>query len=334
MNVLVTGGAGYIGSHTCISLIEAGHQPVVLDNFCNSSPESLARVFEITGRRIALIEADVLDEAAVYETLISHSIDAVVHFAGLKSVAESVREPARYFRTNVGGSECVARAMIRANKNILIFSSSASVYGHGHVDENALTTTPSPYAESKLAGEQVLRQFARNSPLRIALLRYFNPVGAHPSGKVGEDPAGIPNNLMPYICQVAAGRRPNLSVFGNDYETRDGTGVRDYIHVMDLAEGHVAALNYLVERSAGEVFLCNLGSGEGHSVFEVIHTFEEANNLSIPLEIAPRRPGDVASYYANAALAERVLHWRTKRSLADMCRDAWNWQRQNPNGYR
>ncbi len=337
MRVLVTGGTGFIGSHTCVALIEAGHQPVVLDNLCNSSVESLKRVTAITGAEVPFIEADARDESAVLRALLDHAIEAVVHFAGLKSVAESVREPMLYHDNNVGGTESVARAMVRAGVRKLVFSSSATVYGiggSGLLTEATPTGPASPYAESKLKAEQVLRAFAEAGDMKVALLRYFNPVGAHPGGSMGEDPTGVPNNLMPYVCQVAAGRLPRLGIFGDDYPTIDGTGVRDYIHVMDLAEGHLAALDYLNRPQTEPVLVCNLGSGEGQSVMQVLRTFEATNQLEIPFEIVARRPGDVAIYYADPAMAQRVLGWRAKRSLADMCRDAWRWQSLNPRGYR
>lgn len=337
MRVLVTGGTGYIGSHTCVSLIAAGHQPVVVDNLCNSSAESLRRVTALGGGEVPFVEADVRNEEAVFRTLKEHAIDAVIHFAGLKSVAESVRERARYLDNNVGGTEAVARAMTRAGLQKLVFSSSASVYGlggRGCVDEFSATEPANPYAESKLLAEQTLLSFAAKGGMKAALLRYFNPVGAHPGGSMGEDPLGTPNNLMPYICQVAGGRLPRLQIFGNDYPTPDGTGVRDYIHVMDLAEGHVSALAYLDAAAPGDALICNLGSGRGHSVMEVLRSFETVNGLTIPHEVVARRPGDVASYYANPELAAQKLGWRTQRSLTDMCRDAWHWQRSNPHGYR
>ena len=337
MRVLVTGGTGYIGSHTCLSLIAAGHELVALDNLCNSSVESLKRITALTGVQVPFINADARDEEAVVMALTQHDIEAVIHFAGLKSVAESVAYPERYLDNNINGTTSVAHAMERARVNLMVFSSSASVYGlggSGCVAEDAPTEPANAYAESKLMAEAALTKAASGSSLRVALLRYFNPVGAHESGTMGEDPAGIPNNLMPYVCQVAVGRLPKLSVFGNDYPTPDGTGVRDYIHVMDLADGHVAALDYVAKQAAGSTFLCNLGSGQGHSVLDVIRSFEGVNAISIPYEIVARRPGDVASYYADPGLAARELGWRTNRSLTDMCRDAWNWQRLNPQGYR
>jgi len=337
MRVLVTGGTGFIGSHTCVALIEAGHHPVVIDNLCNSSAESLRRVAAITGVEVPFVEADARDEATVFQVLQDHALDTVIHFAGLKSVAESVRERDRYLDNNVGGTESVARAAMRAGLKKFVFSSSASVYGlggSGCVNETAATEPANPYAESKLLAELALRNLLRATDMKVVLLRYFNPVGAHPGGSMGEDPVGTPNNLMPYVCQVASGRLPKLSIFGNDYPTPDGTGVRDYIHVMDLAEGHIAALAHVDRAGAEPVLLCNLGSGSGHSVLEVVRTFEEVNGVKVPCEIVARRPGDVASYYADPSLAARVLGWRTRRSLAEMCRDAWNWQRLHPHGYR
>lgn len=335
MRVLVTGGTGYIGSHTCLSLIAAGHELIVLDNLCNSSVESLARIAALTGVHVPFVEGDVRDEELVYTALTQHRIEAVIHFAGLKSVGESATFPERYFDNNTNGAISVARAMERASVDLVVFSSSATVYGQsGCLAEDAPTMPASPYAESKLKAEQALTLAAGQSSLRVALLRYFNPVGAHESGTMGEDPAGIPNNLMPFVCQVAVGRLPRLSVFGGDYPTLDGTGVRDYIHVMDLAEGHVVALDYLSKPQSGNRLLCNLGSGQGHSVLELIHAFESVSGIAIPHEVVARRPGDVALYFADPALASRLLGWRTKRSLVDMCRDAWRWQQRNPRGYR
>lgn len=334
MRVLVTGGTGYIGSHTCLSLIAAGHELVVLDNLSNSSIESLTRVATLTGVHVLFVEADVRDEELVYAALTQHHVEAVVHFAGLKSVAESVAFPERYFDNNTNGTTSVMRAMERARVNLMVFSSSATVYGgSGCLAEDAPKTPTSAYAESKLKAEQALLNAAGQSSLRVALLRYFNPVGAHESGTMGEDPAGVPNNLMPYVCQVAVGRLPKLRIFGSDYPTPDGTGVRDYIHVMDLAEGHVVALHYLLKLGVGNALVCNLGSGQGHSVLEVIRAFESANGMAIPHEIVERRPGDVALYFADPAFAARELGWRTKRTLMDMCRDAWRWQQRNPQGY-
>jgi len=334
MRVLLTGGAGYIGSHTALALLERGHDVVVLDDFSNSSVEAVRRVEELSGARIPVVEADLADPSAA-AALDGVDFEAVVHLAGLKAVGESVREPTRYYRTNLGSTLNLLDLMSTRGVDKLVFSSSATVYGDPEYvpqDERhpvgvGLTN---PYGWSKAMNEQIIRDAQRARPdLGAVLLRYFNPVGAHPSGRIGEDPAGIPNNLMPFVAQVAVGKRERLSVFGGDYPTGDGTGVRDYIHVMDLAEGHVAAL----ERVEPGVVAYNLGSGSGSSVLEVIRAFEEASGRRIPYEIVAPRDGDVAETVADPAKANAELGWRTTRSLADACRDSWAWQSANPDGY-
>ncbi len=335
MRLLVTGGAGYIGSHTVVQLLEAGHDVVILDDLSNSSELAVERVAEITGRGADLVVGDITDEDAVDRVFASHAFDAVVHFAGLKSVGESVTEPVRYYRTNVGGTLVLVDVMARHGVFDLVFSSSATVYGDPAaipVDETAPTSTTNPYGATKLMIEEILRDVAAADPRwSIALLRYFNPVGAHRSGLIGEDPAEDPNNLMPFISQVAVRKQPVLRVFGNDYDTPDGTGVRDYIHVVDLAAGHLKALERIGADRA--VHTWNLGTGHGTSVLEMVAAFESAAGTEIPYEIAPRRPGDVAAVWADPSKAQRELGWRAERTIEDMCADAWRWQRQNPHGY-
>ena len=335
MRVLLTGGAGYIGSHTALVLIERGHEVVVLDDFSNSSAEAVRRVEELTGTAIPVIEADLADRAAANAALTGVEFDAVIHFAGLKAVGESVAEPTRYYRVNIDSTLTLLDLMRERGVENLVFSSSATVYGDPEtspIDETqrAGVGLTNPYGWSKFMNEQIIRDAQHAWPeLSAVLLRYFNPVGAHPSGRIGEDPAGIPNNLMPFIAQVAVGARERLSVFGDRYETADGTGVRDYIHVMDLAEGHVAAL----EQAAAGVRTYNLGSGTGSSVLEVVRAFEEASGRPVPYTIAPPRAGDVAEVVADPALANAELSWRTTRTLAEACRDSWAWQSANPGGY-
>lgn len=336
MNVLVTGGAGYIGSHTCVELITAGHTPVVIDNLCNSSAESLRRVAEITGKPVAFIKGDVRDEALLEKVLSQHRIDCAIHFAGLKAVGESVAKPLEYYQNNLDATLTLCRVMACHNVKRIIFSSSATVYsGDNEMPLRETSRTGSctnPYGWTKYMGEQILRDIAKaDSEWSVVNLRYFNPVGAHESGRIGEHPNGIPNNLMPYISQTAIGRRDHLNVFGNDYPTPDGTGVRDYIHVVDLARGHVAAIEYLMSNTGEAVF--NLGTGRGYSVLDMVHAFEEANGVRVPYEIAPRRAGDLAVCYADPAKSAEVLGWHAEHDLMDMCRDTWNWQKQNPNGY-
>lgn len=334
--ILVTGGAGYIGSHTLIALVEAGYQPVVADNFDNSSPKVLDRVEALTGTKIPLFEADVADPDQLEAVFAAHDIDAVIHFAGLKAVGESVREPLRYYQNNLDSTLVLVQLMRRYGVSRLVFSSSATVYGNPEtvpIPETAPRSCTNPYGWSKLMNELILTDIAQADPgLSVMLLRYFNPIGAHPSGCIGEDPSGIPNNLMPYIAQVAVGHLKELHVFGGDYPTPDGTGVRDYIHVCDLAEGHVAALAYLAEHTGVEAV--NLGTGIGYSVLDIKNAFEKVNGLTIPYVMDPRRPGDIAACYADPAKAKNQLGWTARRTLEDMCRDSWRWQRQNPNGYR
>lgn len=335
MRILVAGGAGYIGSHTCLVLLEAGHEVVVADNLCNSKEESLRRVQELTGKPITFYKVDVTDEAAVENIFAEQQIDGVIHFAGLKAVGESVEQPVRYYYNNVVSTLTLCTVMKRHGVNKFVFSSSATVYGENaipFVETMDLLPTTNPYGETKVMSERILKDVANVEPdWSVALLRYFNPIGAHESGRIGEDPQGIPNNLMPYITQVASGKRDHLRVWGNDYPTVDGSGVRDYIHVMDLAIGHVKALEKLCEEKG--VLIYNLGTGSGVSVLQLVHAFEKANNLTIPYKIYDRRAGDIAEFYADASKAEREMGWKAPRTIEDMCRDAWNWQRQNPQGY-
>lgn len=334
--VLVTGGAGYIGSHTILSLLEAGIEVVALDNLCNSSIESIFRVEMLSGKSVTFVEGDIRD-TAVLETLFNeHNISAVLHFAGLKSVGESAKSPISYYENNVVGSLNLFRAMARARVFELVFSSSATVYGdpsHIPISENLPVGVPTnPYGRSKLIIEEILRDISQADPQwNIAILRYFNPVGAHYSGMIGEDPNGIPNNLLPYISQVAIGRLSKLSVFGNDYPTRDGTGVRDYIHVVDLANGHLKALQAISIRSGIHVW--NLGTGNGYSVLEMIRAFEKISGKTIPFNIAPRRKGDIAECWADSSKANEELDWRAERDLEVMIKDTWHWQSVNPKGY-
>lgn len=334
--ILVTGGAGYIGSHTCIRLLESGYRVVVLDNFSNSSREAVRRVEDITRQALPLVEGDVNDAALLDQLFEQHAIDAVIHFAGLKAVGESVAQPLRYYHNNVSGTLVLCDAMRRAGVKNMVFSSSATVYGDPAsvpIREDFPTSATNPYGRSKLMVEELLGDlYVSDKTWNVALLRYFNPVGAHISGRIGEDPADIPNNLMPYIAQVAVGRREHLSVFGSDYPTHDGTGVRDYIHVMDLAEGHVKALQWL-ERGLG-LKAFNLGTGQGYSVLDMLHAFERACGQKLPYVLTDRRPGDVACCYADPAMAAEELGWRAELGLEAMCADAWRWQSNNPNGYR
>ena len=335
MNVLVTGGAGYIGSHTCLELLLAGHDVVVIDNFSNSKPVVFDRIERICGRRPFLYTEDVRNGDKVADVLSAHNIAAIIHFAGLKAVGESIEQPLRYYDNNVTGSTALFSAMMKTGARTLVFSSSATVYGNPHsvpVREDSTLSATNPYGRSKLMVEEILRDLilADNS-WHIALLRYFNPVGAHQCGLIGEDPIGIPNNLMPYISQVAVGRQAELQIFGGDYPTPDGTGVRDYIHVADLACGHIAALDWLQQHKGVHTF--NLGTGQGKSVLEVVRAFETASGHSVPYRIVDRRPGDIAQCYADPSCAERELDWKAHRGILEMCRDAWNWQVNNPSGY-
>jgi UDP-glucose 4-epimerase len=334
--ILVTGGSGYIGSHTVLQLLEANYRVVVLDNFSNSSPESLKRVAELTGKTPILVEGDIRDSACLDGVFNEHDIHAVIHFAGLKAVGESVAKPALYYENNVYGTLNLSQVMSKHNVKNIVFSSSATVYGDPvelPLHEALPTGTPTnPYGMSKLMVELMLSDFYKaDSQWNIVLLRYFNPAGAHPSGRIGEDPNGIPNNLMPFITQVATGKRECLSVFGNDYDTVDGTGVRDYIHVEDLADGHLKALNK-IDQGAG-LFICNLGTGQGYSVLEMVKAFEKASGKEVKYQISPRRAGDVASCYADPSLAEKELGWTAQRGLQQMCEDSWRWQSDNPDGY-
>lgn len=333
--ILVTGGTGYIGSHTAVELIQAGHEIIILDNLSNSSPGVLERIEVITGTRPRFVQGDIRDAGVLAKLFASHSIDGVVHFAGLKAVGESVEHPLHYYDNNVVGTLRLLEAMEAAGVRSLVFSSSATVYGDPHalpIREDFPLQATNPYGRTKLFIEEMLRDFALAHPAwRIALLRYFNPVGAHVSGLIGEDPRGIPNNLMPYVAQVAVGRRAELNVFGDDYPTPDGTGVRDYIHVVDLAQGHLAAWHALADRAG--VLTVNLGTGRGYSVLEVIRAFETASGRTVPFRIAPRRAGDVAACYADPTLANKLLQWQAVRDLDTMCRDAWRWQQDNPDGF-
>jgi UDP-glucose 4-epimerase len=333
MRYLVTGGLGYIGSHACIELLAAGHHVTVIDNLSNSKIAVLDRIDEICGKRPTFVQADIRDRRALVAAL--NGCDAVIHFAGLKAVGESVSKPVEYYSNNVAGSIVLFEAMAETGVKTIVFSSSATVYGDPHevpIREHFPLSATNPYGRSKLMIEDMLRDIAQaDAGWNIALLRYFNPVGAHESGRIGEDPNGIPNNLMPYVAQVAVGKLPYLSVFGDDYPTPDGTGVRDYIHVVDLAKGHLAALEALEHQ--GGLLTVNLGTGCGYSVLEMVKAFEAASGRPVPYRIAPRRAGDIASCYADPALARELLGWRAEKDLADMCADAWRWQSSNPSGF-
>ncbi len=336
MKILVTGGAGYIGSHTCVELIEAGYTPIVIDNLSNSNPEGLRRVGEITGKTVEFIEGDVRDEALLDEILTKHEISCAIHFAGLKAVGESVAKPLAYYQNNLDATLTLCKVMAKHDVKRIVFSSSATVYsGDNEMPLRETSKTgncTNPYGWTKYMGEQILRDIAKADPAwSVVNLRYFNPVGAHASGKIGEHPNGIPNNLMPYISQTAIGRRDHLNVFGNDYPTPDGTGVRDYIHVVDLAKGHVAAIRYLMSHTGESVF--NLGTGHGYSVLDMVNAFETANGVKVPYVITECRPGDLPACYADPSKSLEVLGWKAERDLVDMCRDTWNWQKHNPNGY-
>lgn len=333
--IFVTGGAGYIGSHTCVELLNAGHDVTVFDNFCNSQPEALARVERITGKKPTLVQGDIRDSAALVAALRQSGATAVIHFAGLKAVGESVQKPLTYYDNNVVGTVRLLQAMIECGVKTLVFSSSATVYGDPLrlplTEDHPLSAT-NPYGQTKLMIEDMLRDLFRSDPTwRIGILRYFNPVGAHASGLIGEDPQGTPNNLLPYVAQVAVGRREFLNVWGSDYATPDGTGVRDYIHVVDLALGHIKALERLKKQA--ECLAVNLGTGVGYSVLDMVRAFEKASGKRVTFKLAPRRAGDVASCYADSTQAFALLGWRAQRGLEAMCTDAWRWQSRNPNGY-
>lgn len=336
MKILVTGGMGYIGSHTCVELFNMGMDVVIVDNLANSNPKVLNRIETITGKRPSFYELDVCDEKALTRVFDDHSIDCVIHFAGMKAVGESVAIPEKYYANNLGSTLTLCRVMAAHNVKKIIFSSSATVYSGDNTmplrETSNTGNCTNPYGWTKYMGEQILRDIAFADPeWSVVLLRYFNPIGAHESGLIGEDPKGIPNNLFPYIAQVAVGRREYLNVFGNDYDTPDGTGVRDYIHVVDLAKGHVAAIRYAETHTGTEVF--NLGTGTGYSVLDMVKAFEKVNGVPVPYQIAPRRPGDLATCYADPEKSYRELGWKTEKTLEDMCRDTWNWQKNNPNGY-
>ncbi|MEQ4530564.1 MAG: UDP-glucose 4-epimerase GalE [Mixta sp.] len=337
MAILVTGGAGYIGSHTVLALLERGDDVVVMDNLSNASRESINRVEKLAGKKATFVEGDILDRACLRDIFASHTISAVIHFAGLKAVGESTRKPLEYYENNVSGTVVLLEEMRNAGIYNFIFSSSATVYGANapvpYVETTPIGGTTSPYGTSKLMVEQIMQDYAKaDSQFKAIALRYFNPVGAHESGEIGEDPNGIPNNLLPYIAQVAIGRLEKVGIFGNDYPTKDGTGVRDYIHVVDLAEGHLKALDHLDQVRGYKAY--NLGAGKGYSVMEMVKAFEKASGKPVPYEIKPRRDGDLAAFWADATLADNELDWRVSRGIDEMMRDTWNWQSKNPNGYR
>lgn len=335
MSILVTGGAGYIGSHTCVELLETGYEVVVVDNLCNSSKESLDRVEQITGKKVTFYHVDLLDRAALHQVFEKEQIDAVIHFAGLKAVGESVAKPLEYYWNNITGTLILCDEMSKADIRNIVFSSSATVYGDPAtvpIKEDFPLSVTNPYGRTKLMLEEILGDFYRaDSEWNTIILRYFNPVGAHISGLIGEDPKGLPNNLAPYITKVAAGKLPVLGVFGNDYDTPDGTGVRDYIHVVDLAKGHVKAIEQLAHKPGIRTY--NLGTGTGYSVLDLVQAFSKVCGKEIPYEIKPRRPGDIAACYADPSLAEKEMGWRAAKGLEEMCEDAWRWQKNNPDGY-
>ncbi len=337
MKILVTGGAGYLGSHTCVELLNEGYDVVVLDNLCNSSRESINRVEKLTQKSIDFHEIDLLDTHGIQSVFKAHDdIDAVIHFAGLKAVGESVEQPLAYYNNNITGTLNLVAAMDRAGVKFIVFSSSATVYGDPlslPIKENFPLSVTNPYGRTKLMIEEILQDiYVADTDWHIALLRYFNPVGAHSSGQIGEDPGGLPNNLMPYIAQVAVGQLARVNVFGNDYNTPDGTGVRDFIHVTDLAHGHIRSLPKLLKTQGVQVY--NLGTGQGYSVLEMIHGFEKACGHEIPYEIVPRRAGDIAACWADPSRANKELEWKACKTMDDMCKDAWRWQQKNPNGYK
>jgi UDP-glucose 4-epimerase len=333
--ILVTGGAGFIGSHTCVELLDAGYEIVVLDNLKNSHETAINRIKEITGKDFSFYPVDLLNREAVEAVFTENTIDAVIHFAGLKAVGESVSQPLRYYHNNITGTLILCEVMQKFGVKKMVFSSSATVYGMSNqvpFTEDMPLSATNPYGWTKVMIEQILRDvYAADNEWAISMLRYFNPVGAHPSGKIGEDPNGIPNNLMPFITQVAVGKLKELRVFGNDYPTKDGTGVRDYIHVVDLAKGHIKALEKILKGQGVSAY--NLGTGTGYSVLDMVNAFEKATGQAVPYKIVDRRPGDIAASFADPSRAEKELNWKAEKTLEDMCRDAWRWQSQNPNGY-
>ncbi|QQP69565.1 UDP-glucose 4-epimerase GalE [Carnobacterium sp. CS13] len=335
MAILVTGGAGYIGSHTTVELLNAGYEVVIVDDYSNSKPEVLKRIKKITGKEFSFHEVNILDKAALEEVFQAHELDAVIHFAGYKAVGESVAEPLKYYHNNLTGTFVLAELMGKYNVKKMVFSSSATVYGMNNVSpltEDLPLSTTNPYGTTKMMIEQILQDIYKADPSwSIALLRYFNPIGAHESGRIGEDPNGIPNNLMPYITQVAVGKRDQLSVFGSDYDTPDGTGVRDYIHVVDLAKGHLKAVEKVLATEQIEAY--NLGTGQGYSVLDVVTNFEKATGQKVPYALVDRRPGDIGTCYSDATKAAVELGWKSSYDLEEMCRDSWRWQENNPNGY-
>lgn len=336
MSILITGGAGYIGSHTCIEMLQADYDIVVLDNYYNSKPEAIRRIQKLSGKEFPFYECDILDRSGLDKIFRENKIDAVIHFAGLKAVGESCQYPLRYFKNNVSGTVVLLEAMEAAGCKKIVFSSSATVYGMNNPSplKETMPTgeVTNPYGRTKLMIEQILQDiFTADESWSISLLRYFNPIGAHSSGMLGEDPNGIPNNLMPYISQVAIGKLPILSVYGNDYDTHDGTGVRDYIHVVDLAKGHVCAVKKALNETGLNIY--NLGTGVGYSVLDIVHAFEKASGIEIPYKIAPRRAGDIATCFSDPSKAYEELGWKTARGIDEMCADSWRWQKQNPNGF-
>lgn len=335
MSILVTGGAGYIGSHTVVELLNSGHEVVIIDDYSNSKPEVLNRIKEITGKSFKFYEVNILDKEALEPVFKENNLEAVIHFAGYKAVGESVAEPLKYYHNNLTGTFVLCELMAQYNVKKIVFSSSATVYGMNNVSpltEDLPLSTTNPYGTTKMMIEQILQDvYTSDNKWSIALLRYFNPIGAHESGRIGEDPNGIPNNLMPYITQVAVGKREHLSVFGDDYDTPDGTGVRDYIHVVDLAKGHLKALNRVLETEQIEAY--NLGTGIGYSVLDVVNNFEKATGQKVPYEIVDRRPGDIGTCFSDATKAAKELDWKAEFTLEEMCRDSWKWQENNPNGY-
>lgn len=336
MAILITGASGYIGSHTCLEMLAADYDIVTVDNYCNSKPEVVRRVQELSGKTYPVYEGDIRDRGCLDRIFRENHIEAVVHFAGLKAVGESTQKPLLYYDNNVAGTVTLCQAMAAAGCKRIIFSSSATVYNADlpspRTEDMPTGGVSNPYGRTKYMVEEILKDLCAADPTWSAvLLRYFNPIGAHESGRIGEDPKGVPNNLMPYIAQVAIGKRPCLSVFGNDYDTPDGTGVRDYLHVVDLARGHVQAVEYALSHTGAEPF--NLGTGTGYSVLDIVKAFEQANNIHIPYAIAPRRPGDIATCYSDPSKAQKMLGWTAQKTLTDMCRDSWRWQTQNPNGY-